>query len=229
MSAPGFVGVVAAMPLEARGLVGLGAGLKLEISGPGPARAAAAASRLVSLGATGLVSWGCAGGLQGDVPAGALLFPEWLVSTDGRRFEPDRRWRGLMAGAWVGMPCAAGGLAESAEPVLDVAAKRQLAESTGALATDMESAAIAAVAGRAGIPLLVVRSIVDPAGVSVPVAALQGLGSDGRMRRFATLAAVLHRPAELPALIATALRFRQAIQSLDAAAARLPLPVGAAR
>ena len=72
------VGVVAALEAEARtlgpalrrqnGLAYLGDGAMLAVSGMGGALAAAAARRLVDAGASGLMSFGLAGGL--DQPAG---------------------------------------------------------------------------------------------------------------------------------------------------------------
>lgn len=227
MNNAGFVGVVAAMPAEARRLASHAGGLRVSVCGPGALRAAAAAGRLVSDGAIGLVSWGCAGGLIGRLPAGALLLPRWVSSSDGYRYHTFNPWRVSLLEALGGVTVCEDGLVEVLEPVRDPAQKDLLAAASGAVAIDMESAAVARAASEAGIPLLVVRTIVDPPGTGVPEIALAGLGVDGSPRLRAALLSVLRRPWQLPALLATAARFRRALITLDGVAGRLPMPPGA--
>lgn len=66
-------------------------------------------------------------------------------------------------------PHRLGALTSQPHPVESAAAKRSLAAATGALAVDMETAAIAAECTRAGVPLLAVRAISDAAAEPLPV------------------------------------------------------------
>ena len=77
------------------------------------------------------------------------------------------------------------------------AEKAALRRATGADAVDLESAA----AARAGIPFAALRAICDPAARDLPHAALVALDARGRIGALHVLAAVLARPAELPALL----------------------------
>ena len=88
-------GVVAALAAEARvlgparpqgeGLAVLADGNLLAISGMGPKAARSAALRLIDAGATSLVSWGLAGGLDPALEAGAVCVPREVIAADGSR------------------------------------------------------------------------------------------------------------------------------------------------
>lgn len=62
-----------------------------------------------------------------------------------------------------------GTLTTQTHPVETVVAKRALAAATGAIAVDMETAAIATECSRAGVPLLALRAISDAAAEPLPV------------------------------------------------------------
>ncbi len=96
-------GVVAALDLEARsfsprtrrrdGLLEVGDGTLVAVSGMGRAAAVDAAGALVDAGATALVSWGLAGGLDPGLRAGTICLPSMVVSRDGATFATDLHWR----------------------------------------------------------------------------------------------------------------------------------------
>src|SRR5207244_2077281 len=65
--------------------------------------------------------------------------------------------------------CAFGSIISRANAVESIADKAALFHETGALAVDMESEAVAAACRAAGVPVLVVRTISDPAGAPLPV------------------------------------------------------------
>ncbi len=73
------------------------------------------------------------------------------------------------------------------EPACSVAAKATLRAASGALAIDMESAAVAEAAAEAGVPFLVLRVIADPADRAIPPVALHGVAPDGSRRPWAVL------------------------------------------
>ncbi|MDQ3960203.1 MAG: purine phosphorylase, partial [Pseudomonadota bacterium] len=80
-----MLGIVAALPAEARSLTGqrvppgqairLGGATLLYVSGMGQARARSAADQLLGQGAQALVSWGTAGALERTLTAGTLILP----------------------------------------------------------------------------------------------------------------------------------------------------------
>jgi adenosylhomocysteine nucleosidase len=182
-------GVVVALPIEAGsfglehrrvGECGVFDWGTLAIAGLGYQRAAAAAHRLIERGARALLSWGVAGGLSPALSPGDLLLPLRVIAEEGEwntGAELRARLRHVLAaGALEG-----GDLYCSSTPVTSVESKRALA-ARGMLAVDMESAAVATVAQRAGVPFVAVKAICDPATREIPAAALRLLGHDGSLR-----------------------------------------------
>lgn len=187
--APSEFGVVVALPSEADsfGLEHRHAGDcetfdwgALAIAGLGFERAAAAATKLIERGAHALLSWGVAGGLSPALAPGDLLLPERVLSEDGR-WTTDPELRARLRHVLGGHALEGGDLFCSRAPVATVGGKNALA-ARGMLAVDMESAAVATVAQRVGVPFVAVKAICDPATREIPAAALRLLGHDGSLR-----------------------------------------------
>lgn len=223
-----LLGVVAALPDEAACLSGdkLRPGQRLrigdtviQVSGMGEAAAKRAASELAEQGADALASWGTAGALDPLLQSGDLLLPEEVRGT-GATFPVDEAWRARLATLLdAELTVRAGLLLHSSTAVESPAAKHELHRRTGALAVDMESAAIAAVAASRGLPVLIVRSIADTAESFLPRAALSAVDAYGRARFPALLRALCARPREIAQLIRLARAFRCALASLRRTAA----------
>jgi adenosylhomocysteine nucleosidase len=224
------VGIVAALVAESRllGFAGrhgaepatLEDGTQLIVSGVGPAAAAVGARRLVAAGARALLSWGLAGGLDPSLEAGALVLPSEVMSPEGRVLPTSAEWRERVSHAIAAhhrVHC--GRLLTCREPLGSTAAKALAFRQTGAVAADMESSAVAEVASAGQVPFLVVRAIVDTAQDALPELALSAVGTgEDRPRVGRVLAALAHTPAELPALIRLAHRYRTASRALAAVA-----------
>ena len=222
-------GVVAALGAEARtlgpagkrsdGLLRLGDGTLATVSGMGPEAAESAAKRLVAAGATALVSWGMAGGLDPTLPAGTICVPELVIAPDGASFSTDHHWRELTTAAIVSRRTVVRGkLLSSSWAIEDVAGKAAAFRKTGAAVVDMESAAVARVAAAHALPFLAVRVIVDTAADALPAAVGAATGTGGlRMSRL--VIGILKSPSELRPLLRLASRYRTAIRSLRAVAA----------
>ena len=197
------LGIVTGLAAEARLALPLG----LVLAGGGlPAGAETAAEWLVAQNVDALVSFGLAGGIDPALRPGEIVVPEAVREGDhfyltdqslSARF--GRRHGVLVAGAAV--------VAEAEE-------KARLFDRTGALAVDLESGAVARVAARYGLPFAVVRAVCDPAGRTLPPAALIALGAGGAIGVWRVLASVRRQPGQLPVLIAL---------GRDAAAARAAL------
>ncbi len=222
------VGVVAALQSEARtlgpavrrrdGLSSLDEGALLAVAGMGGARAAIAARSLVGAGAAGLISFGLAGGLDPSLRAGSIVLPSEVISGEGVRFVTAEGWRErLRLNIAKQRPVAAGNLLTSPTPIGSIADKATAFRDTGAVAVDMESLAIAAVAAAHSLPFVAVRVIVDTAMDVLPraVMAASGGGALNFPRLVGGLAAA---PLEIFALIRLAQRHRAAMRSLAAAA-----------
>ena len=196
------LGVVAALEMERRWIV---APEPLsETSGVGADSAGAAAHRLVERGATALVSWGMAGGLDPSLAAGTVLLPKALIGSDGSRIRVDLEWHGrVLAKIKDRVGVSTSVLLDVARPISTVHEKRELHSRTGAGAVDMESAAVASVSNHAGIPFVAVRVVVDAAATALPEGALGMFDEGGRLKRSSLVRIVL-RPLEWPGMIALA-------------------------
>jgi len=139
-----------------------GADVRVEHLGVGPAIAGQRIGRLLAPPQPRLViCTGFAGGLDPQLATADLVIAENLSTPE------------LLARARAQAPsavrCVVGGVVSRAEPVESVEAKAALFRETGALAVDMESETVAGACRAAGVPLLVVRTISDPAGAPLPV------------------------------------------------------------
>jgi adenosylhomocysteine nucleosidase len=95
------------------------------------------------------------------------------------------------------------------------AEKRELRESTGAAAVDMESAALAEKAGEWGVPFHVIRAVSDRADEDMPLDFNSYRGPDGRFSRSRIALAALASPfSRVPALLRLDRNCRIAARSL---------------
>ena len=177
--------------------------------GMGPARATSAADALVRDGATALMSFGIAGGLSGEVRAGDTVVPRRVIGDGGAELTCDARWCEALARMSSSVRRRDGGYGDdtllSASVIIDTAAaKQQLHADTGAVAVDMESFAVGAVAQKHALPFAVLRVIADPHDRLIPAALFAGIDADGKVKPGEIAKAVLRQPSLLPHVIAIA-------------------------
>lgn len=214
------VGVVIALPAEARSLRASGAAryLDLELTGPGPARAGIGAQALVARGAGALMSWGTSGALWPTLEPGRVLIAEAVRDAAGVEYASMAEWRDAACSALASLHPLICLCCTVEIPLGSSSSKAELAARTGCAAVDMEAAAVAGVAATNGLPFLAVRSVVDPVSFNLPACALSALDDSGKTSISALLSALLRHPQELPALLKLALHFRRALRSLHDAA-----------
>ena len=230
------MGVVVALASEARALgpsmprggdppvselALLGEGSLLALSGIGRAAAAAAAQALVDAGASALMSFGMAGGLDPALKPGSVVIPCELLSADGARYAACRSWRERVAAA-VSPLCAVseGNLLTSTQAIDTPADKAEALRRTGAAAVDMESAAVAEVAAKHHLPFIAVRVIVDTAADFLPRAVVAASRA-GRVRFARLIGGLILAPREIGGLLRLAKRYRIAMRSLHIIGAHL--------
>jgi hopanoid-associated phosphorylase len=195
----GVLGVVAALAIEQRWIRSSEA--CVERSGVGASRAEAAARRLVEQGATALVSWGVAGGLDPDLRTGTVILPERVIDAEGTSFGVDLVWRDrVLERVQDRIAISPSPIVSVPRPVATPQEKSTLHRRTGAGGADMESAAVAAFAGGTGVPFIAVRVIVDSADVTLPVTVMTLCDKEGRLKT-AAIVRLLLRPREWPALM----------------------------
>jgi adenosylhomocysteine nucleosidase len=185
-------------------------------SGPGHTRAGATARTAAQAGARALVSWGLAGGLTAAVATGDVVVAERIVSERGVWLS-DSRWLGALRVALGDFALHTGAVA-SVDAVLESPdSKARVGRATGAIAVDMESAAIAAVAADFGIPFASVRVIADGCADALPDNVAQWIDAKGR-QRIAPMFGIALTPAQWPRLVTLAQRYRIAARTLREAA-----------
>jgi adenosylhomocysteine nucleosidase len=222
-----MLGIVVALPGELKSLTrekiapgswnAIAPRTLVALSGIGAERARDAAALLIAQGATALMSWGYAAALDERLSAGCLVLPERLIGADGESYPVAVEWheRLYLASAFK-LPVWTGALVESASVVATAAEKRDLAERTGAAATDMESAAHARVAAERRLPYVAVRSILDTAATEIPEVVLQARDAHGGVD-IAKVLGACRSPADWIELFRLAGQLRAAQRTLKRA------------
>jgi adenosylhomocysteine nucleosidase len=223
----GRVGIVAALASEARAFaaearVGARRGEVIEleeealltVSGIGWQAALLAAQRLAAAGATALASVGTAGGLDPELPCGAVLLPAEVHVLDGPPRVSDARWRAAVRAA-LPRDCTVseGALLTSRVPIGARLDKAIAWRETGCVALDMESAAVAQFAASTAVPFVGLRVIVDTARDELPAAVLAA-SAGGELAIGRLLWGLARSPRDIVAVRRLARRFRTACDSL---------------
>jgi adenosylhomocysteine nucleosidase len=150
----------------------------------------------------GLISFGIAGGLSPDLPAGTCIVGSKIVS-EAIQITTDESWsRALLQ---LIPEAIHGTIAGANTAVAHPETKRSLHMRTGALAVDNESHVVAIVAAARGLPMAAVRVIMDPATRQLPAAALASVRADGTINLTALIHSIMKRPSDLPMLLGTAI------------------------
>ncbi|MGR8981429.1 MAG: phosphorylase family protein [Gammaproteobacteria bacterium] len=196
-------------------------------SGAGASNAEASAQLLKSKGADRLISWGCAAGLSASVKPGDLILADRLIDADGNDIVVESDWYHHCFHALKeqtngqSFVVKNGSLADSKDLVASSRDKKHLNAITGAVAIDMESAAIAKVAGLNKLGFLAIRAIADPATMDLPNAVGYSLNSQGDIILKKLLLFLALHPAELPGLIRLGSHFGKAKRTLKSVARQL--------
>jgi adenosylhomocysteine nucleosidase len=219
------VGIIVALPQEGRSLtrkrlkegecIPLDHNRLLAVSDTGSEAASLAASMLVASGAQALVSWGCAGGLAPDLRPGNLVIPTQIEQSDGELLTVDEAWAQRL-GSRIAQEVRIfrGKLLETPAIVSCAGEKQRLFKQSDALILDMESASIARAATALNLPFLAIRTVVDPASVTLPTSIANSFDGRGRLQLPALLARCLVNPSHLIDLIQLGRHFDLAMKTL---------------
>jgi hopanoid-associated phosphorylase len=204
--------VIAVTGLKAEAALAAGPGV-LALSGGGDGAALRRDIEAAAMaGAHAIISFGVAGGLAPDLPPGAVLVSRSVVTASGERFFAHPGWTALLSKALGGARIA--DFAGVDLPIAGVDGKRALFLEAGAHAVDMESHIAARVAAACNLPFAAVRVIADPAGRSLPHAALVAMKPGGGLALGALTLSLLRDPRQVPPLVQTAIDARAAFQGL---------------
>ncbi len=236
------IGVVAALPGEARALTGhpcrqkadgllhgrrvLKEDMDLLVvqSGMGMKNAFSAARWLSGEGVAALGCVGVSGGLDPRLKTGDVVFADAVLRKRAGEVSPVWEKGGgqfdetFKCAAAQGLSIQWGPVITVQKPVLNAQSKKALFEETKALAVDMETASAASVANQSGLPFFAIRTICDPANVSVSEALFQWVDEKGNPRISHLLKGILQKPS----LITQLLNMKRNFHTALAGAARIP-------
>ena len=178
--------------------------------GPGPDQAGAAAGELLASGVSALLSFGVAGGCAPELPTGTAIVATAIhnlgADGGGEPLYTNREWQRRLKAILLGNALVEqAALASTLKPVAGISEKQSIHADTGAAAVDMESAAVARACVEAAIPFMALRVIVDPADLSLPQSALEGLTGTGETDSLAVMKSTMRRPGEIITLIRLAM------------------------
>lgn len=156
-----------------------------------------------------LILVGLAGSLRADIATGTAYWVAKVIDNDGHEWKPtfqardeETNDRGLT-------------IVSTQQAVTESAAKRALAQRTGADLVDIESAAFAAAASQSQRRWAVVRGVSDGVEDSLPDDIEDWIDERGRTKTAAVISAIVRRPA----LLGAVRRLRaQSAAAMDAAA-----------
>jgi len=188
--------------------------------GVGPASAAAAATTLLAQQPRTIVSCGFCGGLAAAPKLGDVILAEKVIdgSGDGPDINCDpallKSWQAALGSA--GVAVHVGPLASVTAAVTTCDGKRNLGQRCSAIAVDMESYAIARQAGKAGVPVMVLRVISDTADDALPPEIGGFLDEKGNVRATQIAKFVLKGPRNIRTLMTLKARSDRAVATLQA-------------
>lgn len=168
----------------------------------GRERARQAGQRLIEAGVDCLVSFGAAGALAAVLRPGDLVAPQQVYEA-GERYTVSAALPASMQECLSrnNVTVHTGPLACAAQPLASVAAKQRLSRQTGAVAVDMESAAVLDTAQSNGLTACVLRAIIDDADTALPAAALRRVDEFGRIDLPGLAGDLLKSPRQIPPVL----------------------------
>ena len=169
------------------------------VSGIGPTAAGRAAKELCSKGCSGLISFGYAGALNSSYRSGVLAIGH-SVSNGRKTIDIYSDWLTNFINLvkyenTLSMHMTA--FLSSSAPLNDNLQKLSHAQNGNWDAVEMESYAIAEVADKNGIPVLVIRAILDELNTMIPEGATNTIDAKGQQKTLVSFYELVKKPSDL--------------------------------
>ena len=214
------VGIITGLQSEADCLRTISRDLNLNIlvSGVSPDRAEALARRLCENQCDLLLSFGIAGALRAGIATGDLLIPASVIQSDGRVHETNAEIRArLLQRARAELPELA--VIDDAILGTDTLIGRETEKlsagaKTGAATIDMESHRIAMVAEANGLPMIIVRAVLDDVRTELPAFVKSAVTAEGTPDYAKVITGALLKPWNIKKLARLAKLNRAAHRTL---------------
>ena len=183
-----------------------GAGPKLAEKAVEVAIRAVTAGNLSSSRLEAIVSTGFCGALDPDLREGQVIVANEVLDLESQEK--------FAATSVCGGETTPSGLIVSQDRIANSAAEKQQLRATGAIAIEMEAAAVAARAKRAGLPFACIKVVTDRADESFGFDVNQMRSTDGRIRRGKIGFYALTHPNVVPELFRLKRRTQDAVRVL---------------
>lgn len=220
------LGIIVALPAEAKSLYSkkLNVALPIEIqkdiflclSGIGYNSAQIAAKKLLALKVDALISWGVAGAIDNTLDSGDLILAKSIINQD-KQYLISPEWRERISAhlQQSSSRLITGDIASSESICATISDKNNLVNATGALAVDMESAAIAETALAHKLDWLVIRAVADNANTAIPEVVLEHTDNMGQPRIFKFVWSCLLKPSQIRELFNLARSYKISLKTLS--------------
>lgn len=214
------LGIITGMQFEAALLNAAARGLSTETRplvtccGLGRSAARQAAELAIAKGATALLSFGIAAGLDPNLSPGAVVTASYVH--DGvKALMTDAAWTERLRDELSRMSRAARDhIAHAHEVLMTPADKARVRTQTGAGVADMESYGIAECAGAHHLPFATVRVVADTYEDSLPKIAVEATKADGSVDVVKSIFSAITHPGQIAELIQLGRRTRIAQQEM---------------
>ncbi len=194
----------------------------LRCAGSKSERAGFFAQKLINEGCNGLLSFGMAGGLKEDLPPGNLILASIVFGPKGQVFETSKLWlKRICSQSSSDISVTIAPMIGANEVICSSKAKKELGIATEAVAVDMESHQVGAVAKKAGVPFMVIRAIADPVGCSIPDWLSENISERGAPQYGSILLGLASHPWDFNKLMQLNRNSSTALSSLRSIANRL--------
>jgi adenosylhomocysteine nucleosidase len=188
--------------------------VRVTCSGLGREAARNAAAASVAQGATALLSFGIAAGLDEKLVAGSIIIASY-VHDGAKALFSDEAWTARLSAECGNVSAAAPQpIAHANDVLVTPEEKAALRTATGAAAADMESYGIAETALAHGLPFATVRVVADTATDVLPSVAARATTPDGRIKVTTSVFGALTHPSQIPELLRLGRRTQTAKQTL---------------
>jgi adenosylhomocysteine nucleosidase len=240
-----LLGLVVALPAEARALLGWGIWHKVDgwpvrrsrlkngseilciRSGVGMDQALQVSHTLIAQGVTTLASVGVSGGLHPDMKSGTLIIATSVLEQleNGGEQNQNRVWdvdstyterlHAILSHEGVVVHC--GHVITTRDPLLTIEEKKSLYEKSQALAVDMESAVVARSAREKGLPFFALRTVCDTFDQPIPREVFNWVYDSRHPKALFIMGKLMRKPALISDVLRMGKDFKTALAALKLA------------
>lgn len=186
------------------------------LSGMGYESAKKAAIQFLDLNINALISWGVAGALDPLMNSGDLIIANQILTND-KTYRTTYEWNKKLSVIFTDTKhnVINANIISASNICATIEDKKKLFLSSGAVAVDMESSAIAETAFANKLDFIVIRSIADKADTTIPEAVLNHTDNLGNPEILKFVSSCISRPKQINEIMLLAKSYKKALKTLQ--------------